>query len=306
VKIEILRDTGPTTITKKWFEDGTQIDAGVVTYVLTDAEGTVLDSGTATKTGSGATTAYEVSVAVADVADVGEHELEWTRSSTGGIQLDTVSVVGSVLFAESDARSYKIVGALNVLASESDYPDQAIAEGRYRVTELLERRCGVSFVRRYGRVELAGNSSRSIGLVSAMKTHGGPGYRRRPLAVLAASVNGTALTAGELSNVYPDRLTHDFTRYDGNTWAKATGSQPPRNVSIGYEYGYEEVPWEIRQAAIALLVKAVVPRDVSSRATTFSNEDGTFRLLFPGLDRPTGDPVIDEAIVAHDERRLIA
>ena len=106
--------------------------------------------------------------------------------------------------------------------------------------------------------------------------------------------------------MHADRLRGRFTRYDGNVWDAPEPEQPPLNVVLGYEYGHEEVPWEIANAALRLLVRAVVPSDVSSRAQSFSNEDGSLRFLFPGVFSPTGIPVIDEIIGAYDEAAVIA
>ena len=305
MQIEILKKSGPT-LTKKWRTDGDQVDAGAVTYILRDAGGTSIASGTATTTGTGAATTYAITVAVADVANVGELELTWTRIDTTAVLVDRISVVGSVLFTEDDARAFKTVGGITVLSDESDFTSQTILQGRYLVTQFLERRASTSFVRRYGRVELEGDGSRVAALKAATKTHGGPGFRRRPLALVDASVGGTALTAAEISKVHVDRLRGRFTRYDGNVWDAAEPEQPPLNVVLGYEYGHEEVPPEISDAALRLLVRAVVPSDVSSRAQSFSNEDGALRFLFPGVFSPTGIPVIDEIIGAYDEAAVIA
>ena len=307
MKLEALKGTGPITLTKKWPVDGTQVDAGAVTYGIVDADGSVVvAAGTAaTKNGSGATTNYTVILTVANLAAVGELAVTWTRTDTGAsLPPDTVSIVGSVLFAEDEARTFKTVGGITVLSDASDYPDQTIAEGRYLVTEFLERRASVSFVRRYGRVELEGDGSKIASLRQAMRTHGGPGFRRRPLALVHASVGGTALTAAEISKVHADRLRGRFTRYDGNVWNAGDTDQPPLNVVLGYEYGHEEVPWEISDAALRLLVRSVVPSDVSSRAASLSNEDGSLRFLFPGVFSPTGIPVIDKIIGAYDEAAI--
>ena len=301
MKIEILKRTGPATLMKQWRDDGSQVDAGTVTFVLADAAGTTVASGTASKSGTGSSTTYTVAV-----ADVGEFELTWTRTDTGAVLVDQVSVVGSVLFTVSDARAYKTVGGITVLSDTDDYTDQTIAQGRSLVTEFLERRASVSFVRRYGRVELAGDGSSVAGLKAATLTHGGPGFRRRPLALVDGAVNGTALTAGEVAKVHTDRLRGRFTRYDGNVWDPPGTDQPPLNVVLGYEYGYEAVPPEISDAALRLLVRSVVPTDVSSRAASFSNEDGTLRFLFPGVFSPTGIPVIDEIVGTYDEAAVIA
>ena len=55
-----------------------------------------------------------------------------------------------------------------------------------------------------------------------------------------------------------------------------------------------------------LLIKSIIPSDVSSRMTSMSNSDGTFRLSVPNMRFPTGVPEIDEFINAYDERPIFA
>lgn len=306
MRVEILERTGPTALTKIWRVDGDPVDAGTVTYELIDPDGTVALTGTATKNGTGASTTYTVTIPVAEALTLNEYRLEWTRTDTGAVLTDDVGIVGSVLFTESEARTFSTVGGINPLSDDAAYTDRAIAEARYRITDLLERRCGVSFIRRFGRVRTTGTGSARLRLVDAAATHGGAGFRRRPLAVLSAAVNGVAFTAGELSAVDVDNLANTFTRFDGNGWSAPAANQPRQNVVVAYEYGYRSPPWEANRAALMLLMKSIIPSDVSARATSFSNPDGTFRLSTPSLMHPTGVPEIDEFIVAHDERSLFA
>ena len=175
------------------------------------------------------------------------------------------------------------------------------------MTEFLERRCEVSFTRRYARVEMRGTGTEIAYLTRGMKTHGGDGYRRRPLAVVHASLDGVALTAGELASVYADREDDHLIRFDGNIWSVPGAGIAPRNVVAGYEYGYESVPWEMREAGLRLLVKSIVPSDVSRRAQSRTVPDGTsYQFILPSTKHPTGDAVIDEAIASYRESVPIA
>lgn len=305
MRVEILKETGPTTLTKQWFEDGTVVEPTAVTYDLIDPEGTSVDAGTATKSGAGTTTKFTVSVSVADAGALTEYSLEWTRTDTSAKLVDEVGIVGAVLFTEAEARAFNVVGGINPL-TDPPYGDQAIAEARYRIGEKLEKRIGTSLLPRYARALVSGDGTKEARLVLSEQTHGGPGFRRRPTELLSAKVNGTALTSGELALVEADSARHKFTRYDGNTWSAATSNQPPRNVVLGYSYGYKAVPWEAHRAGLLLLLRSIVPSDVSGRATSFSNEDGTFRLSTPDLWHPTGIPEVDEYIGAADERLLFA
>lgn len=304
MRVEILQETGPTTLTKQWFEDGEVVEPSTVEFDLIGSDGVSVDSGTATKSGAGGTTAFAVTVSVADATDVEEYTLEWIRQDTNAKLTDDVGIVGSVLFTEAEARAFNVVGGINPLSDETAYPDASIAEARYRIGELLERRIGASLVRRFARVRVKGTGRTELALFSALPTHGGPGFNRRPLAILSATVNGIALDAAELGFVEVDGIRNLLTRFDGNSWSRATGSQPPRNIVVGYEYGYAFPPWESNRVGLLLLLRSLIPSDVSSRATSFSNEDGTFRLATPSLMHPTGIPEVDEFVGAYDERPL--
>lgn len=306
MRVEILKNTGPTTLTKRWFEDGEVVEpVGAVNFDLIGSDGVSARTGAATKSGTGVTTTYTVALTVAEADPVEEYTLEWTRTDTGAKLTDDVGIVGSILFTEAEARAYKVVGGINPLI-EADFSDQVIAEARYRISEFLERRLGTSLVRRFARVRARGRGSDVLSLFPTLQTHGGPGYRRRPISLISAKVNGTALTAAEILNVEVDGVLNRFTRFDGNSWSAAIGNQPPRNITLGYEYGYESVPWEANRVALILLIRSVVPSDVSSRATSFSNPDGTFRLSTASLNFPTGVPEVDEFITALDEEPLFA
>ena len=305
-RTEILKNTGPVTVTKKWYVNGDQSDVGAVTYEVFNPDGSTLDSGAANKTGSGSTTAYNFTLAKADTEQVTELLVEWTRTDTGASLTDEIGIVGSRLFTEAEARAFKISGGLAPLSDTSAYEDDDLADARGRITEQFERRTHVSMIRRYARARFVGNDSRALQLIDAEQTHGGPGFYRRPLTLLAGSINGTALTASEISKIEVDRSRHKFYRYDGNRWNSAVGEQPRRNIILEYEYGLPVVPYEATRAGLLLLLKSIVPSDVSSRATSYSNEDGTFRLSIPSLNYPTGNPEIDEFINAFDERPLFA
>lgn len=307
MRVAITKGFGPTTLTKIWRQDGVVVEPSAVTYALTDPAGSVVASGSATKIGTGTSTSFTVEIAQADTAAVAELELTWTRSDTNAVSVDEVSVTGPGLFTEAEARSYSVVGGLNPLSDEATYTDEAIAEARLRIEEFLERRTWHSFTRRYARVRVAGNGRRSINVLAAELTHGGVGFRRYPRELLAASINGVALTAGELASVDVAHIAMaTFERLDGSAWDRASATSSRLNVVLEYEYGRSSVLYEAREAALRLLIASIVPSDVSSRYSSFSNEDGTFRLNLPRPGTPSGIPFVDEFIAAHDASELFA
>jgi hypothetical protein len=276
----ILRNTGPTTLTKAWYEDGVQVDAGTVTVGIVDADDTtVVASGTATsKSGSGSSTTYSYTLPIQTA--VKELTITWTRADTDAALTDTVEVVGGHLFNLNDARTFTVSGAQTPLSSSVTYPDGTIAEARDRITGMFAQHCGVSFIPRYARLELPGTGTRSLTV-----------QHRRISTVLAATINGTAQTASNIEPVWNDRVLWHKT----GVWSAATSSNP-RNVTVSYEHGYQQVPSDIRRAALLLLLREVVPSDIPDRALSLTNEFGNMRLAVPGVDYPTGIPQVDEIL----------
>ena len=254
---------------------------GSVTVTVADAAGAVVSTGAATSVGAGVYT-----YALAPQTTVKNLTVTWA-GSWGGVAQSIQSyaeVVGAYLFTLAQAR----MANRGALTSATDYPDTAIREARAGITDFFEEVCGVSFVPRYGRETLDSPSSYDLWL-----------ERTRPTRVLASSVDGTALTVGELGAL----VVYDTGRvYNPSWWSGSLA----RGVTVEYEHGYQQPPYDIHLAALVYLRQLLVASDIGDRTIAFTTELGTIRNAVAGSNYPTGIPVVDAALSRHMERSLIA
>lgn len=289
----ILVNTGPTTLTKTWYVDGVATDVGDVTIEVTDANGDeVVASGTATTNNADGTYEYELPIQTALTILY----VEWTDDSSGAVLADTIEVVGSHLFSIAEARNYKIVGNQTPLSDTDDYPTATIASWRDQITDLFEQRLQRSFVKRYARVEMSGNGKSYLWLgkgeavTSDGDRAGGLGRFRDVRKVISVTVDGTSVSLSDVKVLSNGKLI----RLSGS-WPVGTQTDP-LNIVVEYEYGLENP--EATENGLRLLLANSVPSDVSSRATSYSNEDGSFRL--------TTFPVqVEEFLKAYDARTYV-
>lgn len=273
--MQILAGSGPTTLTKSWLVNGVATDVGDVTVGVTDANGdVVVAAGTATTNNEDGTYSYDLPVQ----ADPAYLTVTWTDVDADDDQVEKVEIVGSELFTIAQARAYKIVGNQTPLSSTANYPNSTIAAWREQIAAMFEQRTGRSFVKRYCRVELDGNGGKVIYLADGYAVTeqgdrpGGVGRFIDVRRILSVTVNGTALSASDYR-----LMNNGAVRRLNGSW---TPSSTPGNVVIEFEYGLPN--FEAEENALRMLAANAVPTDVSSRATSFSNEDGTFRLTtFP-------------------------
>lgn len=293
---DILAGVGPTTLTKRWFVDGAQSDVGTVTFAVLDGAGVTVVAGTATKTGAGATTVYTIVLPV--VADPTVLRIRWTRSDTAAFLDDWLEVAGSILFTEVEARTKQTAGQQAPLASEAAYPDDVIATWRLKVGEAFEGRTGRSWVRRYCRIEAAGDGTHRLlpaagePRISLGNECGGPGRLRDIRRVLSVTVDGTPVSPGNIRIV-----GSGFQRVDG-VWPVSSPSDP-LNVAVEYEYGIDPT-WEAHENGLRAVVALAPPQSTSAWAVTLSDDAGsrTFELAWP--------PKVWEWLKSADRRIAIA
>lgn len=276
---DILAGSGPTTLTKIWYVNGDQVDAGVVTYAVINGAGTSVASGTATKTGTGATTSYSFSLAI--VTDPTVLRVRWTRSDTGAYSDDWLEVAGSVLFTEGEARAKQTTGQAAPLASATAYPDDAIATWRLKISEAFEQRTGRSWVRRYCRLETAGTGRRGLNLrdgyprISLGDECGGPGRIRDIRRVLSVTADGTAIATSNVTIIGQELWRTDA------AWPTSSASDP-LNVVVEYEYGVDPT-WEAHENGLRSILAFAPPQSSSDWMTSISDEGGSrsFELAWP-------------------------
>lgn len=282
--LTILKNTGPTTLTERWYENDLQVDAGVVTLGIVDAAGTVVVAPltNTTKTGTGTATTYSYDLAIQTT--VKRLTVTWTRTDSGASLQDEVEVVGWHLFTVSQARAWD--GA--VMASTSAYPLATVCEERDRITDRLEDAIGWPPIQRYGQATVSGNGEDRI----MLPTH-------RVVSVLAVTVDGVAFGVPDLADVKVDGML--LIRDTGGVWASGD-----RNVVVHYCWGPERPLADADRIGLFLLRDRLVPADMSPRALSVSNDLGNIQFALPSARFPFGLPVVDQWVRDHDERRRFA
>ena len=275
--MSILVNTGPTTITKTWYVDGTATDVGTVTIGIDDTDGnTIVAAGTAVTDNSDGT--YEYALAVQ--TEVKELDVTWTSGDQA--LTDRINIVGGWLFTEAELRSfYK-----SDLTSSTTYPDADINAARDRIAAEFEQICGVAFVPTYRRETHAGDGT------TVLKVD-------RPYirAILSATISGTAQTVGNLT--FDDTLPYVF--HTTGTFSRSSTSKP-RNVTISYRHGHQTVPPDIKRAAMILarqqLVKDVTGAGIPETASSWNDGTGQYVSFAPNdkTGRWYGIPAVDTAL----------
>lgn len=270
-RVDVLAGTGPTPLTQRWFVNGVQSDVGIVTYAVTDANGTAVTSGTATKTGSGATTVYSFDLPIRPLPSL--DKVVWTRSDTGASLTDWVEVVGSLLFTLAEARARTISGQQTPLASDVTYPNATIAEWRLRIADIFEQRTGRSWIRRYCRVECSGSGNGVLHLGGRARDYlgnavGGPGRYRDIAQILTVTVGGTTVTPADI------KVDGRWLYHTTGSWGTATTTSP-FNVVIEYVYGDLVTDLEATDHGLRMLLANLVPTDISGYAQNFETPSGS-------------------------------
>ena len=278
--MSILKDTGATTLTKTWYQDGTATDVGTVTIGIDDADGTeVVATGTATtNAGSGV---YTYSLAVQDEVKI--LTITWTADDES--QTDVLEVVGGWLFTETEIRAFQ----KSDLSSSSLFTDAAIAEVRDAIAVEFETICGVSFVSKYGRQVLAGSGGRSLD-VAATKLQ----------SVLACTISGTSVDASDFA---VDELAPLVFRTNGAFTGPTTTL--PRNVTISYRHGWAVVPPDIKQAALVLARIRLISNEegtgIPAHASSWTDASGSYQAFAANAKtkRWYGMPTVDIPLARH-------
>lgn len=282
--MNILRNTGPTTLTETWYVNGTATDVGTVTIGIVDTDGNeVVAPGTATASAVAGVYTFELPVQT----EVKELVITWTDDDDQ-YQVEMLSVIGGWLFTEAGLRAY--YGA--DLASATAFTDAAIMVARDRITEEFEEICGVSFVPKYRRQTLLGNGTSMI-----------QADRYRIQEVLASTINGTTQTASDLT-AHPTLpyINHKTSQFTAPTAAN------PYNVTVSYRHGWDSPPGDIVRAAMALarhqLIKDSTGAGVPETASSWS--DGTGQYVSYAANDQTmrwyGLPPVDNALRRYNLR----
>lgn len=249
-----------------------------VTVEVTDANGTVVQSGAATLAGAG-TGRY--TVALTPQAELAMLTVEWSATIAGAavVEVDEAEIVGGRFFTLAQARASD-----PILASTDKYPTSALAAALLETETECEEICDRSFFPRYRREVLDGAGTAELLL---------PGHDIRTIrAVQVAPRVGEAfvpLTGDQLAAL---AVTDDNTLVRTD---RAVFGEGRRNVIVEYELGLNRPPADLLRAAKtrfrtwANVTKSGVP----DRALSFTTAEGTsYRLDQPGAYK-TGIPEVD-------------
>jgi hypothetical protein len=273
--VSILVNTGPTTLTKTWYVDGTATDVGTVTIGIDDGDGNeIVAAGASVTDGSDGTYEYDVAVQTAPKQLV----VTWTSGDQN--QVDYLEIVGGWLFTEPELRAFYS----SDLTSESTYPDAKIAEARDRITAAFEKHCGVSFVRRWRRETHSGDGSAILTV-----------DRPYVSSVSVATVGGTDVSASVTNApVLP------YLYRTSATWTHATQASP-FNVVVSYVHGHQSVPGDIKRAAMIAARHELVKdtgAGVPETASSWNDATGQYVSFSPNdqTERWYGIPKVDSAL----------
>ena len=251
--------------------------SGAVTVTITRADGTALVTGAAT---TNETEPGRYTYLMAPQTELDSLTAVWT-GTWGGVAQSVATyaeVVGGHIFTLADLRAFG-----DQAITTAGYPDAVVRAARARITDKFQKVCGVSFIPRYQRDVLDGT-----GLCAIFAT------RKRVTRMIAASVDGSALSAPDVAALYTyptgriERLTY---------WPNSIR----RNVILAYEHGWPSTPADISFAAMTLARYELVPNDISDRMVSFDNDLGSVRLSVPGRNYPTGIPIVDSILSEYDE-----
>ncbi|MEM9516036.1 MAG: hypothetical protein AAGA42_14385 [Actinomycetota bacterium] len=276
----IVRATSATLTFTGRDQYGEPGNPGTVTVQVVDSQGNdIKAAGTETATPTGATNERTVTLTPAETAALDQLTATWTSDDV--VLEETIhDVVGGVYCALSELR-----GDGSAVKQRADHPDVELIEDRTEVEYQFESVCNRAFVPRFA-VDVIDRRHRSSDELILYW----PDLRR---VVWAQYWTGSAWAA----------VTVDVTSCEPNgsgIAVLASGCWPTSRLRVGYEYGWDRPPPDMRRAAI----KATRSRrhadraGIDDRAVSINIPDvGTMQLATPGRSIwVTAIPEVDEVL----------
>jgi hypothetical protein len=254
--------------------DGEPTDPGTVTVQVIRADGTELKAAGTATVGSG-NAVRTVALTAADTAQLDVLMASW---SIGGavVAVTEHEIVGGVYLSVSEIRSVE-----PALSSATEYPAKAIVTARQQVEQMFESACNRAFVPRFRVDALSGSGQGTLVLRR-------PDVRKLRFVRLHNGVEFEDVDVEQLS-------VNELGAVGGYHWPNGF-----LNVQVGYEYGLDRPPADLRNAAVQAIRAHVntFRSGIPDRATSFQPIDGgNVVLATPGLGPwVTGIPSVDEAI----------
>jgi hypothetical protein len=191
----------------------------------------------------------------------------------------------TTLFTTAEARAFDY-GTTDVLGNNTTYPDADLTAAEARIRAHFERICRVAFFPTTVTDEYhSGDGSQILSLSWPKVT-----------SVTAVSTRSdstwTALTADELADLHIDPDLDWCLYREGSCWPTGT-----RNIKVTYVHGFSSVPTPIKRAALICACAELIPSEISSRATSYSDGTMSFQLTYAGsAPHWTGIPEVDAVL----------
>jgi hypothetical protein len=284
----LIQRNSAESLSVTFYSGETATDAdGSVTIGIVDAEGsTVVASGTATTSAGSGVYTYTLA-AQSDL-----NELTATYSGTfGGNAMEFTTqheIVGGFYSSPSEIR------AMDSISGESStFPTADIVKAIAWSMDVIDDYVGASFVYRFHRDVLDGTNTSDIQLSHMF-----------PQVIISGSIDGTALTATQISNL--NKYKSGVIRLKDDSW---TYANPGGQIKINYEAGVSKTPpsdiaWAARTLARYHLLEQV--SRIPDRAISVQSEFGNIQLAQPGMNKPTPIPDVNVILNRHRHRAPVA
>ena len=280
---QILRGTAETlAVTFYSGETGTDVSTGSLTVGIVDEAGaTVVAPGTSTSAAGSGVYSYVLQAQT----DLKKLTATWSGTWGTAMTFDTVhEVVGGWYATPAEVRQMD-----SILGEATTFPLADLIDAIDYSAAIIDDYTGASWVQRYHRFVLNGTDSDLIRLPVMF-----------PTTLLSASINGTALTAAEISEValFDDGLL----QRKSDTW---TYTDPGNLVLIEVEAGVGTVaPNDIRWAARTLARYHLLEQvsRIPDRAISVQSEFGQIQLAQPGMNKPSPLPDVNTVLNRHRHR----
>lgn len=255
--------------------DGEHLSATAVTVAVTDSAGVAVAGSPFTAVQDDARTwVWETSLPAASAGVLDVYDVVWTATigATTERRRTQIEIVSGFLFELAALRE-----ALGV--DQARVPGWMLRRARDAAEDLFEHQTRPSFRRRGRRITLDGPGGPLLPVPDL--------YPRR---LVSATIDGTALSAGQLAEVAP----YEWGAFD---WEEGTWTAGRRNLNVFYEHGYDQVPEHIERAALTLAKSYLQPASAPANATSETTGEGiTFRLVVASPDAPAGIPAVDAVL----------
>jgi hypothetical protein len=285
---QILRNSAETIQITAYSDETATAADGSVTIGIVDAAGTtVVAAGTSTT--SAPTGVYQYSLAAQ--SDLKDLTATWSGTWGSAMSFTTFhQVVGNWYTSPAEVR------AMDSLSGEaSTFPTADLLDAIQWAENIVEDYCGTNWVQRFQRDVLSGSGTQRLKLSKLF-----------PTKILAASIDGTALTAPQIAKIALYQTGEIV--WEDDTWDY---NEPGLKVIVDYEHGLADKtgpPNDIRWAVRTLTRFHILDQisRIPDRALSISSEFGQIILAQPSMDRPTPLPDVNVVLSRHRHRAPIA